>query len=369
MEVKSLKIFFSKKQKDKILKDVSDILDSGQLAAGEYVEKFEKEWSKINNCNYGCAVSSGGSALDVIFRALDLEGKEVILPTNTFIATYNSIHFAGAKPVLADVSRSNMCLDLENIKKNFNSNTGAVCLVHIGGVITDEIHEIKKFCDDNKIYLIEDAAHGHGSSFDGKYPGQFGIAAAYSFFSTKTFTSGEGGMVLTNDKLLDENCRRLRDYGKKSQWESVHTVLSSNYRMSNITASVGLSHISEINEFLKKRRAIAKIYDENLSQKFERLKVNNLSGWYKYTVYLPKEVDRSEFKEKSKQKGVGLPGGVYDLPLHLQPVLKHLNLDGKLSIAEDVCGRHICLPIYPNLDDKEVEFTYKTLNDLIDSYE
>ena len=369
MDVKSLKIYFSTEQKKKILNDVSDILDSGQLAAGEYVEKFEKEWSKVNNCDYGCAVSSGGSALDIVFRALDLEGKEVILPTNTFIATYNSIHFAGAKPILADVSLDNMCLNLENIKKNYNSNTGAVCLVHIGGVITDEIYEIKKFCDENKIYLIEDAAHGHGSSFDGKFPGEFGVAAAYSFFSTKTFTSGEGGMVLTNDKSLDESFRRLRDYGKKSQWESVHTVLSSNFRMSNITASIGLSHISELESFLIKRREIARTYDENLSTKFQKLKVNNLSGWYKYTVYLPKGIDRAEFKAKSKEKGVGLPGGVYDLPLHLQPVLSGLNLEGKLPVAEDVCSRHICLPIYPNLDNKEVEFVYNTLNQLIDSYE
>ena len=237
--------------------------------------------------------------------------------------------------------------------------------MHIGGVITDEIYEIKKFCDENKIYLIEDAAHGHGSSFDGKFPGEFGVAAAYSFFSTKTFTSGEGGMVLTNDKSLDESFRRLRDYGKKSQWESVHTVLSSNFRMSNITASVGLSHISELESFLMKRREIAKMYDENLSTKFEKLKVNNLSGWYKYTVYLPKGIDRAEFKAKSKEKGVGLPGGVYDLPLHLQPVLSELNLEGKLSVAEDVCSRHICLPIYPSLSVDDAKFVAKMLIEII----
>ena len=139
MDIKGLKIHFTDNQKLKITEDLKDILDTGQLAAGKYVKMFEDNWSKINNCKFGIAVSSGGAALEVLFRSLGLSGKEVILPTNTFIATYTSAMFAGAKPILADVSYKNMCLDLENIKKNFNSNTGAVCVVHIGGIITDEI--------------------------------------------------------------------------------------------------------------------------------------------------------------------------------------------------------------------------------------
>ena len=113
MEIKGLKIHFTDQQKAKILDEVKDILDSGQLASGKYVQSFEQNWSKLNNCKHGIAVSSGGAALEVLFRSLNLKGKEVIVPTNTFIATYNSAMFAGAKPVLADVSYKNMCLDLE----------------------------------------------------------------------------------------------------------------------------------------------------------------------------------------------------------------------------------------------------------------
>ncbi len=365
MEIKGLKIHFSNYQKSKILNDLRDILDSGQLAAGKYVQLFEENWSKLNNCKYGIAVSNGGSALEVLFRSLKLEGKEVILPTNTFIATYNSAMFAGAKPILADVSYKNMCLDLENIKKNYNNKTGAVCVVHIGGIITNEIEEIKKFCNDKKIFLIEDAAHAHGSTFNGKHSGEFGIGAAYSFFSTKTFTSGEGGMILTNDEDLSKKCFSIRDYGKKSQWESVHTSFSGNYRMSNITASIGNNHISESKNFIEKRKNIANYYTENLNNNFEKILPEGESGFYKYIVYLPNDIHKKEFKEKCKEKGLGLPGGVYDQPIHLQPVMKAKNEKFYFPVAEEVCSRHICLPIYPNLTQDEMRQTIKILNEIL----
>ena len=365
MEIKGLKIHFTEQQKKKIINEVKDILDSGQLAAGKYVQAFEQNWSKLNNCKHGIAVSSGGAALEVLFRSLNLKNKEIIVPTNTFIATFNSAMFAGAKPVLADVSYKDMCLDLKNIKKNYNENTGAVCIVHIGGIISNEIEEIRKFCDEKKIYLIEDAAHAHGSEFNGKHSGEFGIGAAYSFFSTKTFTSGEGGMIVTNSKELSDKCFSIRDYGKKSQWESVHTAFSSNFRMSNLTASVGNSHISEEKEFIKKRETIANFYSANLSDKYEKILPAGKSGWYKYIVYLPKNVDKKEFKEKCKQKGLGLSGGVYDQPIHLQPVMSEYLDSNSFPIAEEVCRRHICLPIYPNLTHTEMTQTVKILNKLI----
>ncbi len=362
IQIQGLKVFFTETQKSKILKDIQDILDSGQLASGKYVKNFEENWSKINNCKHGVAVGNGGSALEVIFRSLDLRGKEVIVPTNTFIATYNAVKFSGGKPILSDVSYKDMCLDLENIKKHYNENTAAVCTVHIGGIISNEIEDIKKFCDEKNILLIEDAAHAHGSTFNNKHSGEFGLAAAYSFFSTKTFTSGEGGMVLTNDDDLEIKLRRFRDYGKKSQWESFHSVFSGNYRISNITAAIGNNHISHYEEFTKKRSQIAEKYTNNLSKKFERVIPEGKSGWYKYIVYLPKNINKSNFKKKCKDQGLSFPGGVYDLPLHLQPVLENLNLKNKLKVSEDVCERHVCLPIYPNMTDEEVERSIEILN-------
>ncbi len=369
MDVKAVKIFFSNEQKEQISKNVRKILDTGQLAAGEFVENFEKKWSSINDVKYGIAVSSGGAALEVIFKSLNIQDKEVIVPTNTFIATSNAVVVGGGKPILADVSYEDMSLDLENIKKNTTEKTAAVCVVHVGGIISKEIEKIQKFCDDNKLHLVEDAAHAHGSDFKGKPSGKFGIAAAYSFFSTKTFTSGEGGMILTDDNDLNLKCRTMRDYGKKSQWESFYVEESSNYRMSNLTAVVGHSSISMFSEFKKKKEEIANYYTENLSKKFEKILPSGNSGWYKYIVYLPKNIDRKEFKNKCKERGCSLPGGVYDLPLHSQPIFEKLKLKGKLLVSEDVCARHICLPIYPNLTSEEKEYVVKTLNELVEKNE
>jgi dTDP-4-amino-4,6-dideoxygalactose transaminase len=135
--------------------------------------------------------------------------------------------------------------------------------------------------------------------------------------------------------------------------------------MSNITASIGNSHISGYKEFTLRRNEIAKKYTENLSEKFEKVLPEGESGWYKYIVYLPKDVKKSEFKNKCKDQGLGLPGGVYDLPLHLQPVLENLNLKNKLEVSEEVCERHVCLPIYPNMTNAEVEKSLEILNKTI----
>ena len=365
-DVKSLKVYFTEKQIEDIIKDMRIVLSSGQLAAGKYVSKFEENWAKKNNCKYGIGVSSGGAALEIIFKSLNIKDKEVIVPTNTFVATSNAVSFAGGKIKFADISKKDMCLDLENIKKNLTEKTKAVCLVHIGGIISSEIEKITKFCEDNKIFLVEDAAHGHGSSFNSKFSGQFGIAAAYSFFSTKTLTSGEGGMILTDDDELDKKFRSLRDYGKKSQWESFYTDLSSNYRMSNVTAIIGEHHSRELDNFLSAREKIASYYTAKLNKKFEKVLPVGKSSWYKYIVYLPKNVEKKKFKEACKEKGVQFPGGVYDMPLHLQPIYKEFNLSGILTTAEEYCERHICLPMYPNLEEKDYKYIVEIMNQVID---
>ena len=365
--IPGLQIYFTENQKKQILNDVKDILDKGQLSAGEYVKKFEDEWSKICETKFSIAVSSGGAALEVIMKGLNLQNKEVIVPSNTFLATSNAVHVAGGTPILADVSLNDMNLNLENIKQNTTEKTKAVCIVHVGGIISKEIEEIAKYCEVNNLYLIEDAAHGHGSSLNNKKPGNFGVAAAYSFTATKTFTSGEGGMIVCNDKDLDLRFRKLRDYGKKSQWESLYTDLSSNYRMSNITASVGISHISEYKNFLKRRTEIAEVYTKKLSNDFKKIipEKNSTSSWYKYIVILPDGIQKDLFKSKAKELGVGLSGGVYDIPLHLQPVYEHLNLNGKLKNSEYVCKSHVCLPIYPSLKDEDVNKVIEILNKLV----
>ena len=135
--------------------------------------------------------------------------------------------------------------------------------------------------------------------------------------------------------------------------------------MSNLTAAVGNVHISELDQFLEKRNNIANFYTENLNNNYEKILPEGESGWYKYILYLPKDVNKKEFKEKCKKKGLGLPGGVYDQPIHLQPVMEKKSKNLHFPVAEEVCNRHICLPIYPNLTNDEMKQTVKILNEIL----
>src|SRR3989339_838770 len=194
MKVPSTKISFPEEDRKEILKKINDVLISGQLTLGNYTREFENKFKDVVKTNYAIGVSSGTSALEIIMRALDLQDKEVIIPTNTFGATVFAALHAGAKVKLVDVSED-LCVDSEKLEESINPNTHAVVIVHIAGLISKNIGKIKKICDEKSLFLIEDDAHAHGSYLKDQAAGSFGKAAAFSFYPTKVITSGEGGMI------------------------------------------------------------------------------------------------------------------------------------------------------------------------------
>lgn len=363
--VPPLKVFFDKKMREKILQDLDKVLTSGMVASGPKTEEFEKFWADYCGAKYAIACSNGGSALELIFRYLNVKNKDVLVPTNTFIATVNAIIAAGGNPVFLDADYKTLCINLDEIQRKKTPNTVAVCIVHIGGLMTAELPDIVEYCKKEGLYFVEDAAHAHGSEFQGQRAGKYGIAAAYSFFVTKVVTSGEGGMVVTDNEDLSNFVKTNRDYGKKSQWESIHTAISMNYRMSEIAAIIGLAQARKLDEFIPYRNGIAKKYIDVFKGKFELVLPQGRNSWYKFILYLPKGVDRNMLKSILKEHGIGLSGGVYDVPLHLQPVFEHLNLKGKFSVAEDVCTRHVCLPIFYGMTPKQVDYVISNIETLM----
>ena len=371
MKIPAAKIYFPEEDRKELLKQIDEILESGQLTLGKYTKEFEERFAAYVSTKYAIAVNSGTSALEIPLRALDVKGQSVIVPTNTFFATPASVIHAGGEVIFADVTE-NLCIDPESVKENIGENTKGVIIVHIGGIVAPQIKEIQEICKDHNLFLIEDAAHAHGSTLDGKKAGSFGDAAAFSFYPTKVMTSGEGGMITTDDETIYKRALVFRDQGKAGFYGNVHTEMGYNWRLSEIHAAIGLSQFHRLNEFIEDRRRIAKVYDEELKKVrgVTPIKIPSevKSNYYKYVAMLDEGIDRADLKRELKEKyEVGLSGEVYELPCHLQPIFKELYgfTDGVFQVAEDVCKRQICLPVFATMTEEQAKHVIDSLKDVL----
>ena len=371
MKIPAAKIYFPEEDRKKLLKQIDGILESGQLTLGKYTREFEEQFAEYVGTKYAIAVNSGTSALEIPLRSLDVKEHSVIVPTNTFFATPASAIHAVGKVIFSDVTE-NLCIDPESVKENIREDTKGIIVVHIGGIVAPQIKEIQEICEDHNLFLIEDAAHAHGSTLDGKMAGSFGDAAAFSFYPTKVMTSGEGGMITTDDKKIYERALVFRDQGKAGFYGNVHTEMGYNWRMSEVHAAIGLSQFARLGEFIEDRRRIAKIYDEELKEIYGvtpiKIPPEVKSNYYKYVALLDDGINRTEIKKELKEKyGVSLSGEVYELPCHLQPIFKEMYgfKDGDFTIAEDVCKRQICLPVFATMTEEQAKHVVDSLKGVL----
>jgi dTDP-4-amino-4,6-dideoxygalactose transaminase len=226
---------FSLADIDFITTELRRLLESRNfLTLGQYGEQFERAFATYHGAPYAVSTNNGTAALEIILRALGVAGGEVIVPANTFAATAFAAIHSGARPVFADIL-PDMTLDPADTLKRLTPRTRAVISVHIGGLISPATLELAELCRAHKIFLVEDAAHAHGSALDGKSAGTFGIAASFSFFSTKVMTTGEGGMILTADEDICRKARTLRDQGKVNG-ANYHEIIGYNWRASSAMA-------------------------------------------------------------------------------------------------------------------------------------
>lgn len=365
--IPSLKIQFDVQERKLILTEINNCLESGQVSMGKYVEKFEQKFAQYTGLNYAIATSSGTTAIEAVMRALHINGGEVLVPTNTFMATVTSVLFAGGRVRLVDVNPQTFSVSVEELEKRRTPETVGVVVVHIGGIISPEIDEIKAWCDKNGLWLFEDAAHAHGCTFKGRQPGEFGIAAAYSFFSTKVITSGEGGMVVTNDPHLANEVTLLRNHGKPYMWETYNVELGTNYRMNEFSAIIGHAQLLKLDEIKEKRNAIAEKYTALIKETIPEVELilpSGESSYYKYIVMLPQAIKRDDVKKEMKARGINLPGEVYAIPIHEQPAAQKSGLDGLFPNADFVCKHHICLPIYPEMEEY-IDYVVSCLREVI----
>jgi len=363
--MKKINIFdlkFNNKEKNFFFKHSKKIFDEGFFSDHTYVKKFEQAFKKKYNCKYTLATSSGTSALEIILRALEIKNKEVLVNSNTFIATGHAITNAGGEIVPVDLDMKYFLMSPEDLERKINRKTGAVVIVHIGGMITPNIDKIIKICRKFNVPLIEDAAQAQGSKYKNIYAGNFGIAGAISFFTTKVMTTGEGGMIMTRSKTLHKKIYSLRRFGMKKN-KIFHDKISGNFKLSEFSALLGIIELKRINKRIKKRNKLAKIYIKNLDNlKFLSLKSKGKFYCNHYKQIIISDIKRSKIEKFLRKKKISLTGGVYNIPLHRQPVYKNYLKCYKLPVTDYFCDKHFCPPCYPELSSNDIYLICKNLN-------
>lgn len=360
---------FPERDRAEIASAITEILTTGVLTLGPYTRAFEDAFGTAHQASHAVATSSGTAALEIALRALKVAGKDVIVPANTFYATAAAVIGAGARPVFADIDAATFALSKETVTAALTPDTVAVVLVHVGGLITPDVDEITELCQEHGADLVEDAAHAHGASYQGRFAGTFGTAAAFSFYPTKVVTCGEGGMILTTSPELADEARIYRDQGKGAFGSNHHVRHGYAWRMSEQNAATGLIHLGRMTESIVRRREVARRYDAGLSGISALRPLAEPAGcqsnFYKYIAVLESSLDRKWLKEQlATRHDVRLSGEVYELPLHMQPILGEYSLGQSLPVAEDMCSRHVCLPVHSDMRDDEVDQVLAAVTDV-----
>ena len=359
------KLEFEKKFQKKYNLLSNKIVKSKALSEGTYVSKFEKNFSNFVHSKYSLAVTNGTAALEIAFRVININNKEVIVPTNTFFATIIAIIKAGGKPVLCDNKEGSPDMDIQEIKKKITKKTKAICVVHVGGVISEKITDFLDLCKKKKLFLIEDAAHAHGSYLNKKlYAGTIGDIGCFSFYPTKVMTTGEGGMITTNNKKLYAQMSAYKNFGRSNDPNLIN-FLGSNYKISEFTAILGILELERIKKRINKRKAIVLRYLKNLRNNDNYELIIQSKGRSSYYKCIIKTKIKSKIIHKyCRTKGISLTGKVWEIPIHKQKVFKKYIKKTKFKNAEKFSEYHICPPNYPELTLNDIDYVCSVLNEI-----
>jgi len=355
---------------DDDINEVVNVLKSDWITTGPKILEFERKICEYIGCNYAVAVNSGTSALDIAVQCLELpKGSEVITTPLTFVADSNAIIYNNLVPVFADIKSDTFNIDPDDIRKKITDKTKAILYVDYAGQPC-EIKEIKEIAEEYDLFLIEDACHALGAEYHGKKVGNFADVTVFSFHPVKHITTGEGGMVVTNDEDLYRKMCMLRNhgidkstmerFGEKASYIYDMKLLGRNYRMTDFQAALGISQLKKLESFIKRRQEIAKIYNEEfetiteITTPFVKPHVRHV--WHIYTPLLCEKIKRDEFFNFLRKEGIGVN-------VHYIPIYKHSfykknfpTNEKNFPVTEDVFKRIITLPIFPKMTDEKVEY-------------
>jgi len=332
---------------------VADVLDSGMLADGDEVRAFEREFATTCHVDHGVATSNGTTALHAALRACGIaEGDTVVTTPFSFVATANAVRLCGAEPVFADIDPETYNLDPDAVRRVVESRDGdvdAILPVHLYG-LPAEMDAFQSLAEMYDAALIEDAAQAHGARYDDDPVGSFGDAATFSFYPTKNMTTGEGGMIVTDDEAIADRAARFVNHGRDDQYD--HVELGHNFRMTNIAAAIGRVQLKRLSRFVRARR-------DNATALTETLEDTPLDpptvpdhvdhAFHQYTVHAP---DRDRLVDHLDERGVDT-GIYYPTPIHRQPAYDHV--DDRFPVAEQAASDVCSLPVHPGLGEADRE--------------
>jgi len=360
---------FIGKEEEKL---VVEGLRSGWISSiGKYIQEFEKGFAKFVGVKYGITTSNGTAALHLALAALDLgPGDEVIVPSMTFVATANVVNYVGAQPIFVDSELESWNIDPEKIKEKINSRTRAIIPVHLYGHPAN-MGPVLSIARKYNLAVVEDAAEAHGALYKTKMVGSMGELSCFSFFGNKIITTGEGGMVLTNNRLLADKLRMLRDHGISKKRRYYHPHLGFNYRMTNLQAAIGMAQLKKVEGIIKRKREIAALYREGLKE-LPDIILQPEAKWAKnvywmYSILVPKRGKKGRdflAKELRRSKIDSRP---FFFPIHRLPRYKQSKTGEKFAVADFLAQTGLNLPSSPNLKDEQIQYICKKIIKILKS--
>ncbi len=354
---------------------VNDVLRSNALSLGPKLPEFEEKVAKFVGVKHAIAVNSGTSGLHLCVRSLGIkDDDEVITTPFSFIASANCILFDRAKPVFVDIDKTTLNIDVTKIEAAITQRTKAILPVHVFGLPAD-MSAIMKIAKKHNLHVIEDSCEAIGATIDGVQAGAIADCGTFAFYPNKQMTTGEGGIIVTDNDNIDKLAKSMRNQGRdEGMGWLAHTRLGYNYRISDINCALGVVQIERINEILAARDNVAKIYKKVLSKKMPEiiLPCENSNGlirsWFVYVVQLPhnySEEQRNSIINYLRKRGIGC--NCYFPPIHLQPFYKNLfgYKEGDFPITECVSKRSIALPFFNKLSEENIQIVVQELKNAI----
>jgi perosamine synthetase len=342
---------------------VNECIDSTWISSkGKFVNQFETAFAKYIDVRHATTVSNGTVAIHLALLALGIgKGDEVIVPTLTYIASVNTIAYTGATPVFVDSLQDSWQIDPSDVERKITANTKAIMAVHLYGHPC-EIDSLVAICKKNNIFLIEDCAEAIGTLYKGKHVGTFGDISTFSFFGNKTITTGEGGMVVTNDETLHDRSVHFKGQGLAKHRQYWHDVIGYNYRMTNICAAIGLAQLENVEQVLKEKKRVADNYSSLLINTpvvfHEQVGEDIYHSYWMCSILTNDAKERDALRTHLENKGIEtrpLFYPVHTMPMYSAQYQRH-------PVAENIGWRGLNLPSYPGLKQQEIEFICNEIN-------